>query len=71
MKEKKNKSAGSPTVIGENAPVTVSADGAGARRKNAASRRILRRLTVTAVCTAFAVVLKCFTNWRSTFPGSG
>lgn len=71
MKEKKNKIAGSPTVIGENAPVTVSADGAGARRKNAASRRILRRLTVTAVCTAFAVVLKCFTNLALNLPGLG
>ena len=32
---------------------------------------LLRKLTVTAVCTAFAVVLKCFTNLALNIPGLG
>ena len=34
-------------------------------------KRLLRRLTLTAVCIAFAVVLKCFTNLALNIPGLG
>ncbi len=35
------------------------------------AKLLLRRLTVTAVCTAFAVVLKCFTNLALNIPALG
>lgn len=35
------------------------------------SRLLLRRMTITAVCTAVAVVLKCFTNLALNIPGLG
>lgn len=40
-------------------------------RSHRDSQRILRRMTVTAVFSAFAVVLKAFTNLALTIPGAG
>lgn len=41
------------------------------RNKRGDSSRLIRRITLTAVFTAFAVVLKCFTKVALTIPGIG
>lgn len=50
---------------------TPANGGYGGTKKHIDSKRILRRLTLTAVCVAFAVVLKCFTNLALNIPGLG
>lgn len=65
------------TTASKNAPPVSdtgrSADTASPKhtRRGANAKLLLRRLTVTAVCTAFAVVLKCFTNLALNIPALG
>lgn len=71
MSEKKEKK---PDVSPEKEAAAETASAKPARtgrKKRIDSKRLLRRLTVTAVCTAFAVVLKSFTNIALNIPGLG
>ncbi len=69
-KKEKIKSEAATPQTPENTAAPEAPKG-GKRKIKINSGRLLRRLTVTAVCTAFAVILKCFTNLALNIPGLG
>lgn len=59
------------TPEGADGASSCPAEKAKKKRGHVDPKLLLRRLTVTAVCTAFAVVLKCFTNLALNIPALG